>query len=206
MSAPAVRSRPVRLIRRQLSKASARGRLQASRTRGESRRLDGVQTIPHSGVDPIALDRKGEWLYFAPLRSDKLYRIKTELLRAADTSAEKLSQSIETYADKPAATSISIDNKGNVYVGDIEGRAIGVIDADKREYRVLTSDPRLVAPDGLCFGSDGKLYFFSCSQFAAQSSQSSSPPATLSTASTNSIEHSLFRLKMKPLAGGRVGD
>jgi sugar lactone lactonase YvrE len=181
-------------------------RLQASRTRGESRRLDGVQTIPHSGVDPIALDRKGEWLYFAPLRSDKLYRIKTELLRSPDTSAEKLGQSIETYADKPPATSISIDNKGNIYVGDIEGRAIGVIDAEKRDYRVLTSDPRLVGPDGLCFGSDGKLYFFSCSQFATQSSQSSRPSATLSTASSSSVEHSLFRLRMKPLAGGRAGD
>lgn len=171
---------------------------------GEERRLDGVQTLPHGGVDPIALDRKGEWLYFAPLRSGKLYRVKTELLRSADTSAEKLSHGVETYADKPPATAISIDNKGNVYVGDIQGRAIGVIDIEKREYRVLTSDPRLVEPDGLCFGGDGKLYFFSHSQFAAQSTRSSAPQAPLSTAPSGSLEHSLYR--MKALAPGRIGD
>lgn len=168
-----------------------------------SKRLDGVQTVPHGGVDPIALDRKGEWLYFAPLRSNKLYRIKTDLLRSPDLSADKLAQGVQTYADKPPATSITIDNKGNIYVGDIEGRAIGVIDADKHAYRVLTSDPRLIAPDGLCFGTDGKLYFFSRSQFAAQAT-SPAPSGTLSTAGSSVAQHSLYR--MRPLAPGRVGD
>lgn len=179
-------------------------KLKIDRSGDAARRLDGMQTIPHSGVDPIALDRKGEWLYFAPLRSGKIYRIRTEHLRSADISPDKLSHSVETYANKPPSTSISIDNKGNLYVGDIGGRAIGVIDPEKREYRVLTSDPRLVEPDGLCFGDDGKLYFFSRSQFAAQPASSSSPGATVSTAASASAEHSLYR--MKPLAPGRVGD
>lgn len=174
-----------------------------ARAGNSARRLDGVQTFPHGGVDPIALDRKGEWLYFAPLRSKKLYRIKTDLLRSPDTSAEKLAQSVQAYADKPAATSITIDNKGNIYVGDIEGRAIGVIENDARHaYRVLTSDPRLVAPDGLCFGPDGKLYFFSRSQFAVQAPVVGS--ATVSTTSGGAAQHALYR--MKPLAPGRVGD
>lgn len=172
---------------------------------GEARRLDGVQTVPHSGVDPIALDRKGEWLYFAPLRSGKLYRVRTELLRSADPGAAgKLNEGVETYAGKPPATSISLDNKGNIYVGDILGRAIGVIEPEKREYRVLTSDPRLVQPDGLCFGQDGKLYFFSRSQFAALARPAEAAPPALITAPSSAPEHSLFR--MKALAPGRAGD
>ncbi len=180
-----------------------RAGLLVGRRGGEARRLDGLQTIPHSGVDAIALDRKGDWLYFAPVRSDKLYRIKTEALRF-DMGAEKLATAVEVYADKPPATSISIDNKGNIYVGDMEGRAIGVVDVDKRIYRVLTSDPRLVEPDGLCFGGDGKLYFFSRSQFATQPAPSASAPPTVSTSPSGNTEHSLYR--MKPLAPGRAGD
>lgn len=172
---------------------------------GEARRLDGVQTVPHSGVDPLALDRKGEWLYFAPLRSRRLYRVRTDLLRSAEPGAAgKLSQGVETYAEKPPATSISLDNKGNIYVGDILGRAIGVIEPEKREYRVLTSDPRLVQPDGLCFGQDGKLYFFSRSQFAVLARPAEAAQPALITAPSSAPEHSLFR--MKALAPGRAGD
>lgn len=179
-------------------------KMRTSGTGEESRRLDGTQTFPHSGVDAITLDRKGEWLYFAPLRSDKLYRVRADLLRTADTAPEKLAQAVETYASKPPASSISIDNKGNVYVGDIEGRAIGVIEPDKRAYRVLVSDPRLVEPNGLCFGPDGKLYFFSRSAFAPPSTVPSKPTGTLSTSPSVAAEHNLYR--MKPLAAGRAGD
>jgi sugar lactone lactonase YvrE len=168
-----------------------------------ARRLDGVQTLPHSGADPIALDRKGEWLYFAPLRSAKLYRIKTEHLRSLDLSRERLASLVEVYADKPPTSSISLDNKGNVYLGDFSARAIGVIEENTRKYRSLASDPRLVSPNGLCFGNDGKLYFFSRSQFAAPDSMSAKN-ATVSVTSTTTAEHSLYR--MKALSSGRVGD
>lgn len=177
----------------------------ATRGGAEARRIDGALTVPHAGVDAIALDRKGEWLYYAPLRSDKLYRIKTEHLRSADLKPEKLAQEVQTYATKPPATSITLDNKGNVYVGDIEGRAIGVIDNDaKRTYRVLASDPRLIAPDGLCFGTDGKLYFFSRSQYVPNAAPGPSSAGTVSTGGGGSSLHSLYR--MKALAPGRAGD
>ena len=183
-------------------------KLAACRMPGEQKRIDGAKTQPHCGVDAIALDKKGEWLYFAPVRSDKLYRIRAEVLRSAENPPEKVAQAVEIYASKPPAASISIDNKGNVYVGDLDGRAIGVIDADKRGYRVLVSDPRLAYPDGLCFGTDGKLYFFSCSPFATNTAGAGSGQAagsaTISTASSPAAEHNLYR--MKPLAAGRAGD
>ncbi len=161
----------------------------------ESRRLDGSQALPHCGVDPIALDRKGEWLYYAPLRSHRLYRIRAEVLRDAGASPDKISKAVEIYADKPPTSSITVDNKGNVYAGDIPGRAIGVIDSDKRQYRVLTSDPRLLWPDGLCFGGDGRLYFYSRARLA---------PGSRPSAVAAPAPHTFFRTK--PLAPGRVGD
>lgn len=166
----------------------------------ESRRLDGSTALPHCGVDPIALDRKGEWLYFAPIRSRAVYRVKTEALRAFEGYSDKLAQAVERYADKPPAAAITIDNKGNLYVGDVESRAIGVIDQDKRQFRILASDPRLVWPDGLCFGADGKLYFFSRSSLGTNRPAPASSPNSQPAAA----EHNLFR--MKPLAPGRVGD
>ena len=49
----------------------------------QTRRLDGTPADPDGGVNPLALDRRSEWLYFGPMRSLKLYRVKTEHLRNA---------------------------------------------------------------------------------------------------------------------------
>lgn len=171
--------------------------LRATRTGQETRRLDGSATLPHCGIRPLAMDRKGQWLYFAAVQSRAIYRLPGALLRNPDVTDEKLVKALERYAEKPAAASISIDNKNNIYVADIEGRAIGVIDPDKRGYKTMTSDPRLVWPDGLCFGQDGKLYFYSRTQtpVAASTSRDGHAPST---------EHSMFRIK--PLAPGQPGN
>ncbi len=173
--------------------------LQAGRDGIAARRIDGRQVLPHCGVDPIALDKKGEWLYFAPLRSAAVYRIRTEVLRSADGSADSIAKAVERHAAKPPAAAFTLDNKGNLYLGDIEARAIGVVDADKKEYRILAADPRLVWPDGLCFGHDGNLFFFSRSEMALKQ-----PGSLAAEPGQQGSQHSLYR--MKPLAPGRPGD
>ncbi|MDB6119499.1 MAG: hypothetical protein JWO08_3280, partial [Verrucomicrobiaceae bacterium] len=120
----------------------------------EIRRLDGTTTLPHCGVRPLALDRKSTWLYYTAVQSHAVYRIPVELLRNLDTPADKLAAAVASYAEKPACASLVMDSKGNLYIGDIEGRAIGVIEAGPKPYRVLASDPRLLWPDDLCFGID----------------------------------------------------
>ena len=171
--------------------------LKATRTGQETRRLDGSFTVPHCGIRPLLMDRKGQWLYFAAVQSKAIYRLPGALLRSPDLTEEKLVKALERYADKPAAASLTIDNKNNIYVGDIAGRSIGVIDAEKRGYTPITSDPRLVWPDGLCFGQDGKLYFYSRTQATVTTvtSQDGRPAGT---------EHSMFRIK--PLAPGQPGN
>jgi hypothetical protein len=160
------------------------------------RRLDGSSPLPHSGVGALALDRKKEWLYYAPVQSRRLFRLPMRVLRKPGTSNEALAAAVETYCDKPPCSSFVIDSKNNIHLGDIESRAIGVIEASNRSYRVLASDARLLWPHGLCFGQDGKLYFFSR---AAPSVALSGPTSPLSAG-----QHSVFRTK--PLAEGRAGD
>ncbi len=161
-----------------------------------TKRLDGSVADPMGGVRSLALDRHGEWLYYGPMRSLKLYRIKTEHLRNPNLSPEKLAGFVEEFSAKPLSSGISLDSKGNIYVADLPGKAIGMITANNRQYRVLISDPRLIWPDGLCFGSDGKLYFFTNILRAK--------PRGEQPFSADSPTNYLFRLQTP--GSGRLGD
>jgi sugar lactone lactonase YvrE len=127
----------------------------------ETRRIDGTQSIPHSGIDSMTMDRKGEWLYYAPLLSSRVYRIPGAMLRDSSVHPGLLAGAIEAYAAKPLSRGMIMDAKNNLYVGDIGGRSIGMIDAKERRYRALVTDARLLWPEGLTFGHDGRLHFFS---------------------------------------------
>lgn len=162
----------------------------------QTKRLDGSLADPMGGVRSFALDKRGEWLYFGPMRSLKLYRIKTEHLRNSDLSQEKLAGLVEEYSAKPLSSGISMDSKGNIYVADLSGKAIGMINASNRQYHVLVSDPRFIWPDGLCFGADGRLYFFN----NVRQVRTRTDPSGSADAPTNY----LFRLQTP--GSGRMGD
>lgn len=166
----------------------------------ESKRLDGSVADPLGGVNPLALDRKGEWLYFGPLRSHKLYRVRTDHLRDAAMTPAQLAGLVEEYAAKPICAGITLDGKGNVYLADLNSKAIGMIAAGSKEYRILATDPRFLWPDGLCFGTDGRLYFFTNVAKAAPRSVRSALPGSLD----NQANNYLFRLSTP--SSGRVGD
>jgi len=93
------------------------------------------------------------------MQGTMLYRIETEHLRNEQLAAADLASQVERYAPRPPATSIALDNRGNVYVGDMAANAIGVIHASDKRYRIHVTDPRFLWPHGLCFGADGDLYF-----------------------------------------------
>lgn len=154
------------------------------------RRIDGATTLPRRGVEALAIDRKGEWLYFCALQSQAAHRVPPAKLRDAALSAPDLARAVERYAEIPATVSLAIDVKGNLYLGDLSGRGISIIDAKERQRRPLVSDARLLWPDGLAFGQDGKLYFFS-------------PAKPLSSGGARP-SYSLFRIRTP--APGRAGD
>jgi len=109
------------------------------------------------GVDSIALDDAGEWLYFAPVTSNWLYRVRTHDLDDESLEREQLESRVERFAQKTMSDGIAIDSQGTLYLTDPEHDAIETLGQD-RALHTLLRDPRLRWPDGLSFGPDGWLY------------------------------------------------
>jgi sugar lactone lactonase YvrE len=109
------------------------------------------------GVDSIALDRTGEWLYYAPVTNRHLYRVPRAALDDPALAPDALAARVERYAEKTPSDGLTTDLVGNVYVADPDESAIVVI-TPERGLRTLLKDQRLRWPDGLSFGPDGWLY------------------------------------------------
>lgn len=114
---------------------------------------------PTYGVDSIALDQDGAFLYHAPLNAGTLHRVATDDLRS-DMSDAELADLVEPVADITLSDGIATDAAGHVYVTAMEHSAIvrvatGQLDA---ELDVVVRDDRLRWPDGLGWAPDGSLY------------------------------------------------
>lgn len=134
---------------------------------GESvvvRRPDGEVASPMTGVSPIAIDRRGEWLYFGPRNGTTLYKIKTEFLTRPDLPPHVVSSQVTGVSPKPPiCESMVIDARGQIYFGDIGNGMIDYV-APEENYlnlREFVKDPRINWPGGLTIGPDGQLHFFS---------------------------------------------
>ena len=109
------------------------------------------------GVDSIALDARGDWLYFAPVTNNHMYRIRAQDLLDTALSAEALALRVENFALKTMSDGITMDTQDNIYISDPEHSAIVLLDPQRR-LRTLVKDPKLRWPDGFSFGPDGWLY------------------------------------------------
>lgn len=109
------------------------------------------------GVDSIALDAAGEWLYFAPVTNLHLYRVRTADLRDPNLAEADLAGRVETWAPKTMSDGITMDSAGTVYITDPEHSAIHALRPDKT-LETLLRDDRLRWPDGFSWGPDGWLY------------------------------------------------
>ncbi len=118
--------------------------------------LFGVVAI-RPGVDSIALDRRGEWLYFGAVTAQQLYRVRAEDLRDEGLSEVELGERVEAFGAKTMSDGITTDLADGVYLSDPEHSAVLRLGPD-RELRTLIKDPRLRWPDGFSYGPDGWLY------------------------------------------------
>jgi sugar lactone lactonase YvrE len=116
----------------------------------------GLYTL-HIGIDTIALDRRGEWLYYGPVNGARLYRVRTNDLRDETLDAATLAARVEDYGPKPISDGASTDDADNVYLTDPEHSAVLRLDPERRLH-TLVKDPKLRWPDGLSFAPDGWLY------------------------------------------------
>ncbi len=139
----------------------------------------GVYTL-RIGVDSITLDRKGEWLYYAPVNGDRMFRVAAAAaLDDPSLAAAALAAKVEDYGPKTNSDGLSSDDAGNVYITDPEHSAVLTLGPD-RQLKTLIKDPKLRWPDGLSFGPDGWLYV-TCSSlqhvlFVAPGHQASHAP------------------------------
>lgn len=120
-------------------------------------REDGTTFRPHIGVNPIAADRDNEWLYFGPMHGTSLYRVPTRVLRDGSLGRGAIGDAVQRFSDKPISDGISIDNSGNVYLGDLARNAIVKI-SPEGELETLAQAPELSWVDAFSFDSEGKLY------------------------------------------------
>ncbi|MEM8660724.1 MAG: L-dopachrome tautomerase-related protein [Pseudomonadota bacterium] len=155
---------------------------------------DGSEIRPRIGVNPIAIDSTGEWLYYGPMHGTAMYRIPTDALRDVSLSAEELASRVERFADKPISDGISIDDAGNIYLGDLGANAIGVISAEG-VYQTWISDPQFSWIDAFSFGPDGYLYTVA-NQLHLSAVLNGGVAAT---------EPPFLIIKLKPLADGTTG-
>jgi sugar lactone lactonase YvrE len=109
------------------------------------------------GVDSIALDKQGRWLYYAPVSDDRMYRIETRDLNDESLNAGALGAKVEVWGRKTLSDGITVDGEGNIYLSDMEHSAIVQLRPD-RSLVTLLKDERLRWPDGFSFGPDGWLY------------------------------------------------
>ena len=123
---------------------------------GRDMRIYGL-AVMRIGVDSIALDRSGEWLYYGPVTGDRMYRIRSADLRDPALDDAAIAAKVEDYAAKTLSDGITTDVSGNVYLSDMENSAVVLLKPD-RTLETLVKDPRLRWPDGFSFGPDDWLY------------------------------------------------
>jgi sugar lactone lactonase YvrE len=123
---------------------------------GRDMRIYGL-AVMRIGVDSIALDRSGEWLYYGPVTGDRMYRIRSADLRDPALDDAAIGAKVEDYAAKTLSDGITTDVAGNVYLSDMENSAVVLLKPD-RTLETLVKDPRLRWPDGFSFGPDDWLY------------------------------------------------
>jgi sugar lactone lactonase YvrE len=121
------------------------------------------EVIPYRyGLNPIAIDPLGRWLYFGSMSARKVYRISTEIL-AAPAGIAPLSDEVEYWCEKPHCDGFDVDAQGNVYVTDIANNAIGL--ASPAGYRILVQDDQLLGwPDGVELDAQGHWLYITANQ------------------------------------------
>ena len=110
------------------------------------------------GSDGIAISATGEWLYYCPLASRRLYSVSTEALSNRSVDDQYVSRTVKDEGDKGGASDgLESDAEGRIYVTNYEHNSI-MRRNPNGEWETTVHDPRLLWPDTLSLASDGYLY------------------------------------------------
>ena len=91
----------------------------------ELRRPDGRQPMFNS--DGIALDGRGEYLYWQALTGKTLYRIPTAALVDVSAKADQIGQRVEKVATTEPVDGLWIDGRNRIYLSSLQDNAVKVL-------------------------------------------------------------------------------
>ena len=138
---------------------------------GRKMTLFGLFTV-NPGVDGLVLDHTNEFLYYASISADQLYRIPYKALINQELPADQLATQVEAVGEKTMTDGMAMDADNNVYLSDLEHSAI-VRRSPEGILETLLKSASIRWPDGFSNGPNGMMYF-TCSslhQVIAQSSE-----------------------------------
>jgi sugar lactone lactonase YvrE len=141
---------------------------------------------PQFNADGIALSPDGEYLYYKPVTAENLYRVKTSLLRAANSAPDKVKAGVEKVAKTFPTDGLWMDKNRNLYLSDVSNDAVARLSPDGKLERIV-SDPRLQWPDTFTEGPDGSIYI--------SASNINNSPTYNEGKSTRTLPYAVFKFK-----------
>lgn len=111
------------------------------------------------GLDGLALDADGTWLYLAAMSHDTLYRVRTADLADRTLTPAALVDRVEAVGSKPLSDGIAVAPDGRVVLTDVEhGGGLVLVDRAGRA-EALARSPDIVWADGVVVTADGRAVF-----------------------------------------------
>jgi sugar lactone lactonase YvrE len=124
---------------------------------GRKMTLFGLFTV-NPGVDGLVLDANNDFLYYASISADQLYRVSYKALIDSELSSAELAAQVEAVGPKTMTDGMAMDAEGNVYLSDLEHSAI-VRRTPEGTLETLLKSASIRWPDGFSNGPNGELYF-----------------------------------------------
>lgn len=110
------------------------------------------------GVDGIALTPDGDWLYYATMSHDSLYRIPTKALSDPSLDDGALANLIERVGKKPLSDGIELLPDNTVVIADIENGGVAALAPDG-SLTTLTKDDAVDFADSVTVTPKGDIWY-----------------------------------------------
>jgi sugar lactone lactonase YvrE len=122
---------------------------------------------PQIHADGLALDNKGEYLYYHSLTGRSLYRIKTDFLLDSSLGEAQLAEKVEFIGKTGTADGIEFGPDGKLYLTSLDdmaikrytpGTPISKLEIFVQDQRLIWVDSLSITPDGILYASTSQIH------------------------------------------------
>ncbi len=128
-----------------------------------------------AGVDGIALSKDGQWLYYAAISNESLYRVPTTALLDTTLTKDNLASNVELVGKKPLNDGIEILPNKSLFITDIENGGLALL-SQNGKLTTYAKIPEVEWADCVTVAPDGKIWFTD-SQLTKLIDQFGNPPS-----------------------------